>query len=73
MASSILAPGTMLSGRYQLGEVIGESDLSTVYAAQDVRGQAPVALKVFDALEYREATRAEVAELLEHGVAGNAA
>lgn len=31
------------------------------------------ARKVFEALEYREATRAEIAELLEHGVAGNAA
>jgi serine/threonine-protein kinase len=44
----MLAPGTMLSGRYQLAEVIGQSDLSTVYAAQDVRGPAPIAVKVFD-------------------------
>lgn len=47
MATSHLAPGTVLSGRYQLAEVIGESDLSTVYAATDQRGQAQVALKVF--------------------------
>ncbi len=49
MAPRILAPGTMLSGRYQLADVIGESDLSTVYAAADLRGSAQVALKVFDA------------------------
>jgi eukaryotic-like serine/threonine-protein kinase len=42
-----LAPGTVLSGRYQLAEVLGESDLSTVYAASDQRGQAQVAVKVF--------------------------
>jgi hypothetical protein len=47
MQSPKLAPGTVLSGRYQLAEVIGESDLSTVYAASDQRGQAQVALKVF--------------------------
>jgi eukaryotic-like serine/threonine-protein kinase len=47
MQSPKLAPGTVLSGRYQLAEVIGESDLSTVYAATDRRGQAQVALKVF--------------------------
>jgi eukaryotic-like serine/threonine-protein kinase len=47
MAMSHLAPGTVLSGRYRLAEVIGESDLSTVYAAADQRGQAQVALKVF--------------------------
>jgi serine/threonine-protein kinase len=47
MAMGQLAPGTVLSGRYQLAEVIGESDLSTVYAAADQRGQAQVALKVF--------------------------
>ncbi len=47
MASPPLAPGTVLSGRYQLAEVIGESDLSTVYAAADQRSQAQVALKVF--------------------------
>jgi eukaryotic-like serine/threonine-protein kinase len=48
MAPSRLAPGTMLSGRYQLAEAIGESDLSVVYAATDVRGGAPVAVKLFD-------------------------
>jgi eukaryotic-like serine/threonine-protein kinase len=48
MASLRLAPGTMLSGRYRLAEAIGESDLSVVYAATDVRGNAPVAVKVFD-------------------------
>jgi len=47
MASDKLAPGTVLSGRYQLAEVIGESDLSTVYAAADQRGQAQIAVKVF--------------------------
>ena len=47
MAQSLLAPGTVLSGRYQLAEVIGESDLSTVYAASDQRGHAQVAIKVF--------------------------
>ena len=47
MAKHLLAPGTVLSGRYQLAEVIGESDLSTVYAAADQRGQAQVAVKVF--------------------------
>src|SRR4249920_836088 len=47
MAKNLLAPGTVLSGRYQLAEVIGESDLSTVYAAADQRGQAQVAVKVF--------------------------
>ena len=47
MQSPKLAPGTVLSGRYQLAEVIGESDLSTVYAATDQRGQAQIALKVF--------------------------
>jgi serine/threonine-protein kinase len=47
MTQSKLAPGTVLSGRYQLAEVIGESDLSTVYAASDQRNMAQVALKVF--------------------------
>lgn len=47
MALSHIAPGTVLSGRYHLAEVIGESDISTVYAATDQRGQAQVALKVF--------------------------
>jgi serine/threonine-protein kinase len=47
MAVAKLAPGTVLSGRYQLAEVLGESDLSTVYAAADQRGQAQVAVKVF--------------------------
>lgn len=47
MAMSQLAPGTILSGRYRLAEVIGESDLTRVYAATDQRGQAQVALKVF--------------------------
>jgi len=47
MAQVQLAAGTVLSGRYQLAEVIGESDLSTVYAASDQRGQAQVAVKVF--------------------------
>jgi hypothetical protein len=47
MTPPMLAPGTMLSGRYQLAEVIGQSDLSVVYAAQDMRGPAPVALKIF--------------------------
>jgi serine/threonine-protein kinase len=47
MTTRQLAAGTILSGRYQLGEVLGESDLSTVYAASDQRGGAPVALKVF--------------------------
>ncbi|HXK18433.1 MAG TPA: protein kinase [Polyangiaceae bacterium] len=48
MAPRVLAAGTMLSGRYQLAETIGESDLSTVYAAADQRGHAQIALKVFD-------------------------
>ena len=48
MAKSLLAPGTVLSGRYQVVEAIGESDLGHVYAAADQRGQAQVALKVFD-------------------------
>jgi hypothetical protein len=48
MAPPLLAPGTMLSGRYQLAELIGQSDLSAVYAATDVRGGSPLALKVFD-------------------------
>jgi hypothetical protein len=49
MAPRVLAAGTVLSGRYQLAGTIGQSDLSTVYAATDQRGQAQVALKVFDA------------------------
>ena len=48
MTLRMLAPGTMLSGRYQIADVIGDSDLSRVYSAQDVRGQAPIALKIFD-------------------------
>jgi eukaryotic-like serine/threonine-protein kinase len=48
MTLSRLAPGTMLSGRYQIADVIGESDLSRVYSAQDVRGSTLVALKIFD-------------------------
>jgi eukaryotic-like serine/threonine-protein kinase len=48
MTLHLLAPGTMLSGRYQVADVIGESDLSRVYSAQDLRGQAQVALKIFD-------------------------
>jgi eukaryotic-like serine/threonine-protein kinase len=47
MAVAKLAPGTVLSGRYQLAEIIGESDLSAVYAATDQRGQGQVAVKVF--------------------------
>jgi serine/threonine-protein kinase len=61
MSPGILAPGTMLSGRYQVAEVIGESDLSTVYAAADLRGSAQVALKVFD-----PAVRARAAALSEY-------
>ena len=49
MAPRRLTAGMVLSGRYQLAEAIGESDLSTVYAAADQRGQAQIALKVFDA------------------------
>jgi eukaryotic-like serine/threonine-protein kinase len=48
MAPRVLAAGTVLSGRYRLAETIGESDLSTVYAAADQRGHAQVALKIFD-------------------------
>jgi eukaryotic-like serine/threonine-protein kinase len=48
MAPRVLAAGTLLSGRYQLAGTIGESDLSTVYAASDQRGHAQIALKVFD-------------------------
>lgn len=48
MAAPTLAPGTLLSGRYQLVDAIGQSDLSQVYAASDQRGQAQVALKLFD-------------------------
>src|SRR5688572_12791940 len=48
MTLRMLAPGTVLSGRYQVADVIGESDLSRVYSAQDVRGEAQVALKIFD-------------------------
>jgi hypothetical protein len=47
MTLTKLAPGTVLSGRYQLAEVLGESDLSTVYAATDQPRQAQVAVKVF--------------------------
>ncbi len=49
MAPRRLAAGTVLSGRYQIAEALGESDLSTVYAAADQRGQAQIVLKVFDA------------------------
>src|SRR5215207_10322353 len=48
MTLRMFAPGTMLSGRYQVADGIGESDLSRVYSAQDVRGPAQVALKIFD-------------------------
>jgi eukaryotic-like serine/threonine-protein kinase len=48
MTQHTLAPGTMLSGRYRLGELIGQSDLSCVYAAEDLRSQTEVALKVLD-------------------------
>ncbi len=48
MTQQTLAPGTMLSGRYRLGELIGQSDLSCVYAAEDLRSQTEVALKVLD-------------------------
>jgi eukaryotic-like serine/threonine-protein kinase len=60
MPAAKLAPGTVLSGRYQLLELIGESDLSTVYAATDQRGQAHVALKLFDpAVKARAAALSE--------------
>ncbi|HKY41147.1 MAG TPA: protein kinase [Polyangiaceae bacterium] len=60
MAPRILTPGTMLSGRYQVGDVIGESDLSVVHAATDSRNSAQVALKVFDAsVKARAATLSE--------------
>jgi serine/threonine-protein kinase len=49
MSPRQLAAGTLLSGRYQLGELLGESDISTVYAASDLRSGAQIALKVFDA------------------------
>lgn len=48
MTARVLAPGTLLSGRYQVAELIGQSDLSHVYAASDARGGSQVALKVFD-------------------------
>lgn len=48
MALAALAPGALLSGRYLLSELIGQSDLSQVYVASDQRGQAQVALKIFD-------------------------
>lgn len=60
MSALRLAPGTILSGRYLVGEVIGESDLSTVYSATDQRGPAPVALKVFEpAVKARAAALSE--------------
>jgi serine/threonine-protein kinase len=61
MAPRVLAPGTLLSGRYQLGEVIGESDLSTVYAGTDTRGGAQIAVKVFD-----PSVKARIAALSEY-------
>lgn len=48
MAVRRLESGNVLSGRYRIAELLGESDLSTVYAAVDLRGSAEVALKVFD-------------------------
>ena len=64
-----------IAEKYVAGELDAEG---AAFAADDLHHAAEFALpafalKVFDALEYREATRAEVAELLEHGVAGNAA
>lgn len=55
-----LGVGTVLSGRYQLVDVIGESDVSTVYTATDQRGHTQVALKVFDpAVKARAAALSE--------------
>jgi eukaryotic-like serine/threonine-protein kinase len=48
MAGSKLLVGTIVAGRYQVGELIGESELSAVHSATDLRGSAQVALKVFD-------------------------
>ncbi|MDF3065600.1 MAG: Protein kinase [Polyangiaceae bacterium] len=64
MAAPRLAPGTVLSGRYQVGEMIGESDLSVVYSATDQRGPANIALKVFDpAVKARAAALSEYQSL----------
>jgi serine/threonine-protein kinase len=49
MSFPLLPPGTVLSGRYQLTEIIGESELATVYGALDLRSEAPLAVKVFAA------------------------
>ena len=73
MAPRILTPGTMLSGRYQVGDVVGESDLSIVYAATDSRNSAPVALKVFDAnVKARAAALSEYQSQARQASAGTA-
>lgn len=60
MAGFKLPVGTVLSGRYQVGELIGESELSAVHSATDLRGSAHVALKVFDpAVKSRAAALSE--------------
>lgn len=61
MEPRVLSAGTVLSGRYQVTEAIGHSDLSAVYSALDQRGQATVALKVFD-----ETTRSRPGALSEY-------
>ena len=45
---STLPPGTVLSDRYRLAEVLGRGGSSTVYAGVDARSGASVAVKVLD-------------------------
>ncbi len=55
LADDTLAPveeaggGRVLAGRYQLGELLGAGGMGSVYMAQDLLNQRPVAVKVFTA------------------------
>ncbi|HEX2205217.1 MAG TPA: serine/threonine-protein kinase, partial [Longimicrobium sp.] len=44
--ASYLAPGTLVGGRYEVGEEIGRGAYSVVYAARDLRVDGEVALKL---------------------------
>ncbi len=58
MSEVALEPGTILAGKYRLGERLGEGGMGAVYRAEHLVLQAPVAIKVIDREIADEATLA---------------